>query len=126
MRVIDVLPRGMQPARESHCCLRRGDAGALSVCEVEAARVYHVNSILEIKRQVRHTLPRHLSQIKVPRGLVCSVQLLQKQKSPLWLISIDICCTHIIWPKAVGALIAMREVRCVFIAGAQCREGNAA
>jgi hypothetical protein len=43
--------RAMQPPHETHYALARDARGWLGVSEVETARVYHVNSILELRTQ---------------------------------------------------------------------------
>ncbi|KAK9907295.1 hypothetical protein WJX75_000938 [Coccomyxa subellipsoidea] len=45
------LCRAMQPPHETHYALARDARGWLGVSEVETARVYHVNSILELRTQ---------------------------------------------------------------------------
>ena len=44
----------MQPALEGHYALQRGADGDLGVGRVQCSRVYHVNSVLEIRSQVHH------------------------------------------------------------------------
>ncbi len=43
--------RAMQPPHETHYALVTDSTGALGVNEVQAARVYHVNSVLELRTQ---------------------------------------------------------------------------
>lgn len=46
------MHRGMQPSREKHLAVKRSPDGHLSVQDIDCARVYHVNSIMEIRTQV--------------------------------------------------------------------------
>ena len=42
----------MQSSVEQHLAVNRDSQGCLSVQDVECARVYHVNTIMEIRTQV--------------------------------------------------------------------------
>ena len=42
----------MQPSREKHLAVKRSPDGRLSVQDIDCARVYHVNSVMEIRTQV--------------------------------------------------------------------------
>ena len=46
------MHRGMQPSREKHLAVKRSSDGRLSVQDIDCARVYHVNSVMEIRTQV--------------------------------------------------------------------------
>ncbi|CAL8462889.1 g2423 [Coccomyxa elongata] len=48
---LDFLLRAMQPPHEIHYALVTDSTGALGVNEVQTARVYHVNSVLELRTQ---------------------------------------------------------------------------
>ncbi|BDA48116.1 hypothetical protein COCOBI_11-3740 [Coccomyxa sp. Obi] len=48
---LDFLLRAMQPPHETHYALFRDSSRALGVNEVQTARVYHVNSVLELRTQ---------------------------------------------------------------------------
>ena len=50
----------MQPPNEKHMAVKRDSAGRLSVQDVDCARVYHVNAVMEIRTQV-DLLPCRLS-----------------------------------------------------------------
>ena len=47
-----LMHRGMQPSREKHLAVKRSPDGQLSVQDIDCARVYHVNSVMEIRTQV--------------------------------------------------------------------------
>lgn len=47
-----MLCRGMQSSLEQHLAVKRDSQGCLSVQDVECARVYHVNTVMEIRTQV--------------------------------------------------------------------------
>ena len=46
------MHRGMQPSREKHRAVNRSSDGQLSVQDIDCARVYHVNSVMEVRTQV--------------------------------------------------------------------------
>lgn len=49
--------RGMQPANEKHLSVGRDTIGNLTVRDIDCARVYHVNTVMEIRTQVcSHTM----------------------------------------------------------------------
>ena len=48
-----LMCRGMQSSSEKHLAVKRDAEGRLSVQDVECARVYHLNTVMEIRTQVR-------------------------------------------------------------------------
>ena len=50
--------RGMQPSNEKHLHVKRDSGGRLSVQDVDCTRVYHVNTVMEIRTQVCHQAHR--------------------------------------------------------------------
>ncbi len=60
----------MQSSVEQHLAVKRNSQGSLSVQDVECARVYHVNTVMEIRTQVRDMILSHQS---CPTSTCCSL-----------------------------------------------------